>query len=298
VNSLVSGNRKAWLFLLLTFSINWLMAGLYYLAGGRLSSPSAVLVLLLYMFVPMTSAIIVQRFVARQPIRDLGISFKFNRWFIIAWLLPVCLVFAAFGVSLLFPGVHYSPGLTAILERFRSLVPPERFHEMQKEFSALPFHPIWLLLLQGLFAGATLNAVAAFGEELGWRGLLQQALSPAGFWKSSFLIGAIWGIWHAPLVIQGYNYPGHPLPGVAMMVIWCMLLGPIFALIRIKAKSVVATSILHGTINGITNLAVMLVWGGNDLTTGLMGFPGLIVLIIVNLAIFFLYRNHERSAMS
>jgi membrane protease YdiL (CAAX protease family) len=297
VNALVSGHKKAWLFLLLTFSINWLTAGLYYLAGGRLSSPSAVLVLLLYMFVPMTSAIIVQRFVARQPIRDLGISFKFNRWFIIAWLLPVGLVFAAFGVSLLFPGVHYSPGLTAILERFRSLVPPERFHEMQKEFSALPFHPIWLLLLQGLFAGATLNAVAAFGEELGWRGLLQQALSPAGFWKSSFLIGAIWGIWHAPLVIQGYNYPNHPLLGVAMMVIWCMLLGPIFALIRIKSKSVVATSILHGTINGITNLAVMLVRGGNDLTTGLMGFPGFIILILVNLVILFSYRNHERSAI-
>jgi membrane protease YdiL (CAAX protease family) len=288
-------DRKLWTFLVLTFAGNWLLAGLYYLAGGRLNSPSAIVMMILYMFIPMTAAMIVQRFIAHQPLRDLGVSFRFNRWFIGAWLLPPVLAFAAFGVSLLFPGVHYSPDLAGILERFRSLVSPEDVHEIQRQLDALPFHPIWLMLIQGLFAGITVNAVAAFGEELGWRGLLQQSLSPMGFWQSSFLTGALWGIWHAPLIIQGYNYPQHPVAGVGMMIVWCMLWSPIFAYIRIKARSVIAAAILHGTLNGTAGLAIVLIRGGDDLTSGLLGYPGLIALAVANIILLFLRRTDERS---
>ncbi len=39
----------------------------------------------------------------------------------------------------------------------------------------MPFSPavmFWLMLAQGIIAGPTINAVAAFGGELGWRGFL------------------------------------------------------------------------------------------------------------------------------
>jgi hypothetical protein len=48
----------------------------------------------------------------------------------------------------------------------------------------------WLALGQGLIAGATINAVAGFGEELGWRGFLYRELSFLGFWKSSLWLRA------------------------------------------------------------------------------------------------------------
>ena len=45
--------------------------------------------------------------------------------------------------------------------------------------------PCW----EDLIAGVTVNAVAGFGEELGWRGFLQKELAFLGFWRSSLLIG-------------------------------------------------------------------------------------------------------------
>ena len=53
-------------------------------------------------------------------------------------------------------------------------------------------HPIWIGLVLALIAGPTINAIAGFGEELGWRGFLQKEFSYMGFWKSSAVIGVIY----------------------------------------------------------------------------------------------------------
>jgi membrane protease YdiL (CAAX protease family) len=181
--------------------------------------------------------------------------------------------------------------MAGFFERFRSVLPPEQFQQMQSQMTMFPVHPIWITLLQGLIAGITINAVAGFGEELGWRGFLQNELGYLGFWKSSALIGAIWGIWHAPIILQGHNYPQHPVAGVFMMIVWCLLLGPIFSYVRLRAKSVIAAAIIHGSLNGTFGLSIMLVAGGNDLLIGGTGLAGFIVLAIINLGIYF----HNKS---
>ena len=181
--------------------------------------------------------------------------------------------------------------MAGFFERFKGVLPPERLEAMRRQAEALPVHPFWLGLIQGLIAGITINAIAGFGEELGWRGLLYRELSFLGFWRSSALIGAIWGIWHAPLILQGHNYPQHPVVGAIMMTIWCMLLSPIFNFIRLKAKSVIAASILHGSLNATSGLALVLVKGGSDLTVGVTGASGFIVLGAVNLGIYLTSRR-------
>jgi len=128
--------------------------------------------------------------------------------------------------------------------------------------------------------------VAGFGEELGWRGFLQRELGYLGFWKSSALIGLIWGAWHAPIILQGHNYPQHPVAGVFMMIIFTLLLSPIFSYVRLKSGSVLAAAVIHGSLNGTVGLSVMVIKGGNDLTVGVTGLAGFIVLFIVNAGIF------------
>jgi hypothetical protein len=86
---------------------------------------------------------------------------------------------------------------------------------------------------------------------------------------------------------MGHNYPQHPVLGVFMMTIWCILLSPIFSFIRIKSGSVIAASILHGTMNGTFALSVLVVEGGSDLIIGVTGLSGFIVLIIINVLIYF-----------
>lgn len=272
--------KKIFLFILITFFISWLAAGVYYLAGAEWGTPLAMLFAVGYMFFPLLGTIIVQKYIYKEPvIESLGVKFNFNYWWLAAWLLPVVLVFATIGTSLLFPGVSYSPGMEGIFEYMEGLIPEDQMEEM-------PFSPqlaFWLMLVQGIIAGPTINAVAGFGEELGWRGLLLKEMAPLGFWKSSVIIGFIWGLWHAPLILMGHNYPGYEVIGVGMMIIWCILLSPLFTYITVKANSVIAAAVLHGSLNATLGLAIMPVTGGTVLTVGATGLAGFVVLIVVNL---------------
>lgn len=286
--------RKSYLFVGLTFVFSWLLVIIFLAFGGKWNTHHAVIVAVGYMFIPTVVTIIIQKGIYKEPVKEpLGISFKFNRWFLVAWLLPPLIAFATIGITLLFPGIEYTPDMSGFLERMNGILTPEQVQKALEQTAKIPFHIFWFTLIQGLIAGITINAVAGFGEELGWRGFLQKELSPIGFWKSSILIGFIWGVWHFPLIIQGHNYPVHPFIGVFMMIAWCMLLAPIFSYIRIKSKSVIVVSILHGTLNATAGLAIIIIKGGNDLTTGVTGLPGFIILAIVNLFIFLL--DHSPS---
>lgn len=157
---------------------------------------------------------------------------------------------------------------------------------MREQAASSSIHPFWLALIAGLVAGVTVNAVAGFGEELGWRGLLLHEWQNMGFWKSSALIGFVWGIWHAPLILQGHNYPQHPVIGVCLMTIWCILISPIFSYIRLRSNSVIAAAIMHGSLNGTGVLSIMMLKGGNDMIIGLPGIAGFVVLAFVNIGLF------------
>jgi membrane protease YdiL (CAAX protease family) len=267
--------------------------GLYFGLGGTWTMPTAMIVSAAYMFIPMICAIVVQKLVYKEPLKEpLGISWRINRWWFVAWLSPAVLAFAVFGISLLFPGVEYSPDMSGLIDRFRQSLPPEQITQVEEQLAMFSSLLIWITLFQGLIAGITINAVAGFGEELGWRGLLQHGLSSFGFWKSSALIGLVWGVWHAPLILHGHNYPQHPVGGVFMMIAWCLLLSPLFSYIRLKSKSVIAAAILHGSLNGTAGLALVMVSGGSDLVVGITGASGFIVLAVLNLGIF-LYERHD-----
>jgi len=294
--------KKSLLFIALTFFFNYSFIFAYFALGGKWVMPYAAIVGAIYMFVPMTVAIFVQKLIFKEPLKEpLDISWRINRWWLVAWFLPLVIAFATLGVSLLLPGVGYSPDMAGIAERFKSMLPPEQFEKIQKQMVDFPIHPFWLGLVQGLIAGISVNALAGFGEELGWRGLLQRKLGSIGFWKSSILIGAIWGIWHAPLILKGHNYPQHPLLGVFMMTVWCMLLAPIFSFVRLKAKSVIAAAVIHGSLNATAGLAIVVV-RGSDLLVGVCGLAGFIVLAAVNVCIFiyeqFIVKNEMGSYQS
>lgn len=283
--------KKVGLFVGITFSLSWFIAILFFALGGKWNTPAAQITAMVIMFMPMTSAIIVQKFIYKEPLKPLGVSFKLNRWWLLAWLLPPLIAFATIGVSLLIPGVAYSPEMTGFFERFVGIVPPEQIQQMKDQMASFPINIFWIALIEGLFAGITINAVAGFGEELGWRGFLLREFRHMSFWKSSVIIGLIWGIWHLPLILQGHNYPQHPVEGVFMMILWCLLLAPIFSYIRVRSKSVIAAAIIHGSLNGTAGLSIMVIEGGSDLIVGVTGAAGLVVLLIVNLCIFFFDRS-------
>jgi membrane protease YdiL (CAAX protease family) len=281
------------LFLILTFSISFLIAGIYKLNGGGSHDRTGFMILgIIYMFIPTIAVLIVKKLIHREKIAtDLLISFKINKWFFVAWLIIPVLAFLTFGISLLFPDVIYSPNMSGMFSRFEAMMTPEQAEQMRASVKSLPLHPVWITLMQGLIAGITVNAIAGFGEELGWRGFLLKQFKDMNFIKASILIGFIWGIWHAPMILMGHNYPDHSVAGVFMMTILCILLSIIFLYITIKSKSVIAAAILHGTMNATNGISIMLIEGGNDLTVGMPGLAGFIALIIA-IAVLFVYDRY------
>ena len=279
--------RKAALFVGLTYLVSYLLVFLYSALVGSWTMPNALVLGVAYMFVPTMVVLIVQKGIFKEPLKEpLRISFRLNRWFLAAWLLPPLIACASLGVALLLPGVRFSPEMEGMVERFGKLLTPEQIEQMRSQARAMPIHQFWISLALGLIAGVTVNAVAAFGEELGWRGLLLRELEPLGLWRCSALIGLIWGFWHAPLILHGHNYPEHPWAGVFLMTAMTVLLSPLLSYLTIRANSVLASSVFHGTFNATAGLAIMVIQGGNDLTTGVTGLAGLTVLAGMNFGLF------------
>jgi membrane protease YdiL (CAAX protease family) len=274
--------KKVALFLGLTYALTYLLAISYFQAGGTVEPPGILIVGVIYMFMPTLCTIVVQKLIYKYPLKQpLRIRFRPNRWFLVAWLLPIVIAFATFGVALLFPGVTFSPDKQ---DNFRYLLlSPEQFG-MNIETNRFAW-AVFLTLLQGLATGITVNALAGFGEELGWRGFLQRELGALGFWRACALIGLVWGFWHAPLIVQGLNFPAHPWAGVFLMNVETVLSAPLFAYVCLKADSVVAAAIFHGTGNGMSVLATMGLEGGNDLLVGSTGLAGFLVLVVANLGL-------------
>ena len=293
--------NKTRLFLLLTFGISFSLAGIFKLLAGDTQAGKTMFMLLgiVYMFVPTIAVLIIKKVICKEELkRDLFISFKFNRWFLVAWFITPLLAFCTIPVSVwLFSDVSYSSVMRGVLSRYQEIMTPQQLGEIQKALESLPFSPVWLMLLQALIAGVTVNAIAGFGEELGWRGFLLREFSDMHFLRASVLIGFIWGIWHTPLILMGHNYPQHPEIGVLMMTVWCILLSILFTYITIKSGSVIAASVMHGTLNAIAGIAIVLIEGGNDLQVGVTGFAGFLTLAFFLMLIFLYDRFISREGI-
>ena len=69
---------------------------------------------------------------------------------------------------------------------------------------------------------------------------------------------------------------------LAVILLIGLLLAPIFGYVRIKAKSVIAVSIIHGSFNANAGFSILLLKGGDDLIVGVTGMASFIVLLIIN----------------
>ncbi len=281
--------KKAIQFIVLTCLLSWTVAGLAIWLGLHEAKGLSYTVFgAIYMLFPAICTIILQKVHKEKPFSNLNVSFRFNRWFIVASVIPILYAFMTLGVNLFFPDVSFSANYEGLL----SSLPAEQATLAAKELSKFP--PVIFLLIQlvqVIIAAYTINAFFALGEELGWRGYLLKALKDKKFLSVSLITGFVWGLWHFPLILIGHNYPQHHIIGIGMMIIWCILLSPVITYIVIKSKSVITAAIYHGTLNAVANISVLYLVGGNDLTNGVTGIAGFITLLFINIS-FFLYDKY------
>lgn len=156
------------------------------------------------------------------------------------------------------------------------------YNQLVKEIApgAPQIEPIVLLVslfISSLTINPLVTSIATLGEELGWRGYLLPKLFPLGKGKAFTLSGLIWGLWHAPVIIAGYNYPGYPVLGVIMMILFTILAGTYLGALRLKYNSVLLATFAHAAINTQgRGLWIVLFPDTNPILAGAVGLTGLL----------------------
>jgi hypothetical protein len=226
----------------------------------------------------------------KQPILEpLGIRFKVNRWWGIAWLLPVAVLLIGMVFTWL---AGFEPVLTVeqLIENKRSAVPPEQLADFDEylETSAPP-HPLMLIVL-GMPAGLTFNLIPGMCEEVAFRGYYFREV-PGGFWARSTKIGLLWWLWLAPSVAIGNLYGAPGLPSVALALPWCIIASWVLVYIRVRSESVVATAVARGTMIALTAAAYDLTFGAPTWLAPFYGLAGIGALGLIWLA----FWGHDRT---
>ena len=273
----MSPQRKGlFAYLILVFGLTWpieIVLARRYLPG----SAAYTVVLVVVMFIPAVSALIVRLFVERQGFADAGLRWGKGRYYLAAWLLPVAFGIAAMGLAVWLRQAEFDPYMTELMVRIKL-----QYGSMKLP----PFERMRLYFIIGsLTQVVIINTIPCFGEEFGWRGYLLMRLLPLGRGRAMVLTGAIWGLWHAPIILQGHNYPQHPVLGVPLMIAFCILLGVVLGWLRLASDSVFAAAVGHASANGPGSTALAFLRARNDLTVGLTGLLGQAVMLVFVLAL-------------
>lgn len=89
--------------------------------------------------------------------------------------------------------------------------------------------------------------IFVFGEEIGWRGYLQDKLITSyGNLKGVIILGLVWGFWHLPLALTGYNFSQYPfVEGLILYPLMGIALSLIIAYLSVFKYSIYIAIILH-----------------------------------------------------
>ena len=267
-------------FIGITYAIDWGLVGALRLLGVRLAGPVGTVVAAGYMIVPAIVAIVLARRWS-VPLRDWGVRIPRNWYLALAPLLPILLAVLTIGAAVLLGFGEFDPTGMAIIDRWEAGGQQELADRARAQADQLPINIILITLLSAPIAGFTINGLFSFGEELGWRGLLQQELAPLGFLRASALIGVIWGLWHAPLILQGHNFPDHPRLGVLIMTVACVPLGIVMSWLALKSQTVLSAAVAHGTFNAASGVTLMAVRGGETIEVFILGYAGILATTVV-----------------
>ena len=255
-------------YLLIAFGMAWLLWEIPLRMGLSVHNPLFQFAALPGAFAPAVASVVVRKWVTREGFADAGLRLNLRRkwrYYLFAWLLPLIVTSVIIALALalgigqpdfslqralniLAPGVSLPPYLASI---------------------------IWLVLPMQFLITAVVATPLLWGEEFGWRSYLQIRLLGQRPLLAAVTTGLIWGVWHYPINLRGYNFPGHPMLGLLLFPVSTVLLSIIFGWLRLKTGSIWSASLAHAATNAIgASLTILLFAGGPDFI--FVGYLGLL----------------------
>ena len=267
-------------YLAITFGVTYVIEGALILAGFRVTGVPMLygqLIVAATMWVPTVATIITIKFVTREGfgITNLRIG-PLKPYLISALVVPACFA-VVYGLTWLL-GLGQPDWQ---LSDFNALIVSAGADPAEMPPPAL-FLPA--LFVSSLFIGPTVNGLFGFGEEFGWRGYLLPKLMPLGKFKAYLIGGVLWGLWHAPLILVGFNYPGYPVLGLVAMAGMTTALGIYINELTLRNRSSILAGWIHGAFNGQAyGIWRLLFPNVNPLLGGMTGLVGMAVWLAVGL---------------
>lgn len=161
--------------------------------------------------------------------------------------------------------------------------------------SDLPPTPLLLIpigLVSALTGGLTINALFAFGEEVLWRGFMWEKLKEKSDLYITIFTGFFWGLWHAPLILQGYNYGTEKaLSGSMLFILFCISFSFVFVRLMRKTHSTILASGLHGMFNAFAGIYLLILVVPDSFIDGAIGAVSIISMLIVAFVFTFTQRK-------
>ena len=277
-----AAKKQLFLFLFFTFIVAWCVFMLVPLLGLSYGSTASVLIVAAAMFAPSLGNVLT-RLVTKEGFQNFLLAPRFKgqiRRYILLYFGPTLLLFLSGVVYfLLFPH-QFDPALTALQEAAAA------------KLTALPVSTLLLVsVAQVVLIGPVINIIPTLGEELGWRGYLLPKLRLFCSDRWALVItGAIWGLWHLPVIVMGHNYgtaySGYPFLGIMAMIVFCVSLGIFEGYCSIRMKSVIPAAMIHSLVNAGAALPIYMIQPGYNpilgpAITGLLGGIPFLILAVV-----------------
>jgi uncharacterized protein len=250
--------RGVAVYLLLAFSMAWIPWSIAWFAGVSADNLLKFQVAILPgTFAPAIAAWLVRKWVTREGFADAGLRltpFRL-RYYVFALLLPFAVVATIVMLAMILgssrPDWSVQRALRVLMLGLSG----------STRLPATPPH-FWLVLPVVLPLQSILVTPILWGEEFGWRGYLQVRLFARRPLLAAFGTGLIWGVWHYPLILMGYQYPRDRLLGLTVFPVSTILLSIIFGWLRLRSGSIWSTCVAHAATNAIGGGLIFLLFSG------------------------------------
>lgn len=273
-------------FIAVAFGLAWLVVLPLWREPAGIASPLATLLLPAMMLTPAIATLVVV-ILLRSPRQDrraflglwpLGPVRRWLGYLAFALVVPIVIVVAAVLISSAFGWVRLDlVNLSGLHEQLAAAVP-----------DGTPLPPLQMLLVLQLVQiplGAVINSVFAAGEEIGWRGWLQPALMPLGTWPALVITGIVWGLWHSPVILLGYNFGRPDLSGVLFMIGGCVMWGLLLGWLRLRSDSVWPAVLAHGSLNAAGGVVFLVAAAGARPDLAVVGPLGAVTWVLLAIVI-------------
>lgn len=260
--------KRLAIYLAVTFGLSW---GLLVPAGvvlgtfenGASSSGTMIGLIAVSMFFPLVGALVANAAVGQDERADLAWRPLVGQnvgAYLAAWLVPAVVALLGCAAFFALNPRWFDPTMRSYLETVATATgaSAEQLAAEQPPLTAVVVGNV----LSALVIAPFINMIPAFGEEIGWRGMLFPTLCESLSERTAALVsGAIWGLWHAPAIAMGHNYgmgyAGFPFVGILTMTLTCTAMACCLSLLRVRSGSVWPCALAHGAFNAVANIGLL-----------------------------------------